>query len=78
MKGYIFPFPKKGDLGITKNYKSIILTVIDANIYIALLLNRIRPEVDKIEEKWKCFFRSNRSSSSKEYVLKFLKQRYCS
>ena len=38
MKGGILPFVKKGDLGLTKNCRGIILTSIAAKIYNALLL----------------------------------------
>ena len=41
MKGCILPFPKKGDLGLAKNYRGITLTSIAAKIYNALLRNRI-------------------------------------
>ena len=44
----ILPFPKKGDLGIAKNYRGITLTSIAANIYNALLRNRIEPKIEKI------------------------------
>ena len=37
MKGCILPFPKKGDHGLAKNYRGIILTSIAAKIYNALL-----------------------------------------
>ena len=33
MKGCILPFPKKGDLGLVKNYRGITLTSIAAKIY---------------------------------------------
>ena len=48
MKGCILPFPKKGDLGLAKNYRSITLTSIAAKIYNALLRNRIEPKIDNI------------------------------
>ena len=38
-KGCILPFPKKGDLGLAKNYRGITLTSIAAKIYNALLRN---------------------------------------
>ena len=38
---------KKSDFGITKNYKGVTRTFIDAKVYFALLLNWIRPEVEK-------------------------------
>ena len=40
--GCILPFPKKGDLSITKNYRGITLTAITAKTYNLMLLNRIR------------------------------------
>ena len=43
--------PKEGDLGIAKNYQSTTLTSIVDNIYNALLLNRIEPEIEKILRK---------------------------
>ena len=50
-KGCILPFPKKGDLGLAKNYRGITLTSIAAKIYNALLRNRIEPKIDKILRK---------------------------
>ena len=47
-KGYILPFSKKGDLGIVKNYRGIILIFITVKIYHALQLNYIKPEFEKI------------------------------
>ena len=40
MKGCILPFPKKGDLGLAKNYRGITVTSIAAKIYNALLLSQ--------------------------------------
>ena len=48
MKGCILPFPKKGDLGLAKNYRGITLTSIAAKIYNALQQNRIEPKIDNI------------------------------
>ena len=47
-KGCILLFPKKSDLGISKNYRGIIFTSIAAKIYSALLCNRIEPKIEKI------------------------------
>ena len=41
MKGCILPFPKKGDLGLAKNYRGITLTSRAAKIYNARLRNLI-------------------------------------
>ena len=51
MKGCILPFPKKGDLGLAKNYRGITLTSIAVKIYNALLRNRVEPKIDNILRK---------------------------
>ena len=63
-KGCIFPFSKKGDIGITKNYRGIILTSLAAKVYNPLLLNRIKTEIEKIFMKNQNGFRRNRSTTS--------------
>ena len=64
MKGCILPFPKKGDLGLAKNYRGIRLTSRAAKIYNALLRNRIEPKIDNILRKTQNGFRRNRSTTS--------------
>ena len=64
MKGCILPFPKKGDLGLAKNYGGITLTSIAAKIYNALLRNRIEPKIHNILRKNQNGFRRNRSTTS--------------
>ena len=41
------PLSKKGDLGITKNYRDIIFTAIAVKVYSTLLLNHIQHEIKK-------------------------------
>ena len=64
MKGCILPFPKKGDLGLAKNYWGITLTSREAKIYNALLRNRIEPKIDNILRKKQNGFRRNSSTTS--------------
>ena len=64
MKGCILLFPKKGDLGLAKNYRGITLTSIAAKIYNAQLRNRIEPKIDNILRKNQNGFRRNRSTTS--------------
>ena len=64
MKRCILPFPKKGDLGLAKNYWGITLTSIAAKIYNALLRNHIEPKIDNILGKNQNGFRRNRSTTS--------------
>ena len=46
-KTCILLFSGKGDLGIPKNYRSTTLTDKASKVYNALLLNRIKPEIEK-------------------------------
>ena len=45
MKASIFPCSKKGNLRISKTYRGLVLTAIDAQVYNDLLL---KPEIEKI------------------------------
>ena len=63
-EGIILSFPKKGDLGLAKNYRGITLTSISAKIYNALQRNRIEPKIDNILRKNQNGFRRNRSTTS--------------
>ena len=67
------PFPKKGDLGIAKNYRDITLISIAAKIYNALLRNRIEPKIDKILWKNQNGFWSNRSTTSQILTIRRIK-----
>ena len=64
MKGCIFLFSKKGDFGLSKNYRDITLTPIVAKIYDAQLRNRIEPKIENILKKNQNGFRRNRSTTS--------------
>ena len=57
MNGCILPFPKKGDLGLAKNYRGITLTSIAAKIYNVLLRNCIEHKIDNILRKKQNGFR---------------------
>ena len=70
MKGCILPFPKKGDLGLAKNYRGITLTSIAAKIYNALLRNRIEPKIDNILRKNQNGFWRNRSTTSQILTIR--------
>ena len=70
MKGCILRFPKKGDLRLAKNYRSITLTSIAVKIYNALLRNRIEPKIDNILTKDQNGFRRNRSTTSQILTIR--------
>ena len=70
MKGCILPFPKKGDLGLAKNYQGITLTSRAAKIYNAPLRNRIEPKIDNILRKNQNGFRRNRFTTSQIMTIR--------
>ena len=70
MKGCILLFPKKGDLGLTTNYRGITLTSIAAKVYNDLLRNRIEPKIDNILRKNQNGFRRNRSMTSQILIIR--------
>ena len=70
MKGCILPFPKKGELGLAKNYQGITLTSMAAKIYNALLRNRMEPKIDNIFRKNQNGFRRNRSTTSQILTIR--------
>ena len=63
-KGRILPFPKKGSLGLAKNYQGITFTSIAAKIYNTLLRNHIEPKIEMILRKNQNGFWRNRSTTS--------------
>ena len=70
MKGCIHPFPKKGDLGLAKNYRAITLTSIAAKICNALQRNCMEPKIDNILRKNQSGFRRNRSMTSQILTIR--------
>ena len=70
MKGCIFPFPKKGDLGLAKNYWGITLTSIAAKIYHALIRNCIKPKINNILRKNQNGFQRNTSTTSQILTIR--------
>ena len=69
-KGCILSFPKKGVLGIAKNYRGITLTSIAAKINNALLRDCIKPKIEKILRKNQNGFRRNRSLTSQILIIR--------
>ena len=68
----IVPLPKKGDLSNPTNYRGISLIPIATKIFNRLILNRLRPHVDKILRTNQNGFRPNRSTNSHILALRRL------
>ena len=66
----LIPIPKKGDLRSTDNYRGISLAQVAAKTYNRLLLNRIRPALDKVLRSNQNCFRQERSTTSHILALR--------
>ena len=77
MKGCILSFPKKGDLGLAKNYRGITLTSIAAKIYNALLHNHSEPKIENILRKNLNGFWRNRSTMSQILTIHRILEGVC-
>ncbi|KAI8494372.1 hypothetical protein Bbelb_275980 [Branchiostoma belcheri] len=62
--GGIVPIPKKGNLTLPDNYRGISLSQVAAKVYNRLLLNRLRPVIDKLLRPNQNGFRPSRSTSA--------------
>ena len=69
-EGMHFPFLKRGDLGLDKNYWSITLTSIAAKIYNVLLCNRIESKIDTLLRKNQNGFRRKGSTTSQILTIR--------
>ena len=65
-----FPFSKKGNIRITKTYRSITFTSNASKTYNDLLLNLIEPKIEKILKKNQNGFRRNRSTTSQILTIR--------
>ena len=64
------PFPKKGGLGIAKNYRGITLTSIAVKMYNAQQRNGIEHKIEKILRKNQNGFRRNRFPTSQIWTIR--------
>ena len=67
---YLIPVPKSGDLSLTENYRGIALTCVIMKLYNKMLLNRIRPHIDRYLRKNQNGFRAGRSTVSQVLALR--------
>ena len=65
------PIPKSGDLSIGGNYRSISLSSIVAKTYNRMILNRIRPELDRHLRTNQNGFRVGRTTVGHTCILAF-------
>ena len=77
MKRCILLFSRRGDLRLAKNYRSITLTSIVANIYNAPLHNRIEPKIENILRKNQNGTSRNTSTTSQILIIRQILEGVC-
>ena len=68
-QGLIVTIPKNGDLTDCKNWRGIILLSIPGNVLCAILLERLKSDLDAILREEQAGFRSGRSCIEQIYTL---------
>ena len=77
-EGCVVPFPKKGDLGITGNYRGITLTSIVDKIYNTMILNTKHPALETIFRKnQNGFLKTGPQFDSSSTICRLLKSFIC-
>ena len=70
LRGGILPIPKKGDLGVTSNYRRITVSPAAAKVYNRMILSRIRPHLDPKQRINQNGFRPGRSTVAQILTLR--------
>ena len=70
LRGGTLPIPKKGDLGVTSNYRRITVSPAGAKVYNRMILNRIRPHLDPKKRINQNGFRPGRSTVAQILTLR--------
>ena len=72
----VITFPKKGNLQLCQNYRTISLISHPSKVMLKILLNRLKPEAEKIIAEEQAGFRSGRSTTEQIFNLRILCERY--
>ena len=63
LRGLLKILPKKGDLSLADNYRGIMLLEAAYKIVAILLLNRLQPIAESLDQEQQCGFRPGRGTS---------------
>ena len=72
----VITLPKKGNLQLCQNYRTISLISHRSKVMLKILLNRLKPEVEKIIAEEQAGFRPGRSTTEQIFDLRILCERY--
>uniref|UniRef100_A0A673NAR0 Reverse transcriptase domain-containing protein n=1 Tax=Sinocyclocheilus rhinocerous TaxID=307959 RepID=A0A673NAR0_9TELE len=72
----IIILPKKGNLQLCQNYRTISLISHPSKVMLKILLNQLKPQADKIIAEEQAGFRHVRSSTEQIFNLRIISERY--
>ena len=72
----IIPLPKKGNLQLCQNYRTISLISHPSKVMLKILLNRLKPQAEKIIAEEQAGFRPGRSTTEQIFNLGILCEKY--
>ena len=72
----VITLPKKANLQQCQNYRTISLNSQPSKVMLKIILNRVKPQAEKITAEEKVGFRAGRSTTESIYNLRFLCEKY--
>ena len=75
-KSMIITLPKKGNLQICNNYRTISLISHPSNVLLKVLLNRLKPQAEEIIAEEQAGFRIGRSTIEQIFNLRIICEKY--
>ena len=75
-KSMIITLPKKGNLQICNNYRTISLISHPSKVMLKVLLNRLKPQAEEIIAEEQAGFRTGRSTTEQIFNLRIICEKY--
>ena len=72
----IITLPKKGNLQLCQNYRTISLISHSSKMMLKVILNRLKPQVEEIIAEEQAGFRAGRSTTEQIFNLRILFEKY--
>ena len=72
----IITLPKKGNLQLCQNYRTISLISHSSKVMLKVILNRLKPQAEEIIAEEQAGFRAGRSTTEQIFNLRILREKY--
>ena len=72
----VITLPKKGNLQLCQNYRTISLTSHPSKVMLKIILNRLQPQAEEINAEEQAGFRAGRSTTEQIFNIRILCEKY--